>query len=342
VRQYFVSSETRSRMGEMVGLAERVDPIECAHALEAQVRELRLIAAYKPRYNRRSKFPEKAVWLKLTVEPFPRLSIVHAVKPGDVHLGPLRSQRQAEAVRDAIHDAVPLRQCSDRLSLRRMVRRACALAGIGRCAAPCEGGTSPEAYAALVDLVASAWSGDVRPLVEPLEAKLAMLAGQQRYEHAAIVRDRVATVVRACARMQRLTSLCRVGELVAARPDGDGGWELSVVRHGRLAAAGVATRGIAPWPVIDALRATADVVDPDRAVLAEETERILDWLEEPGTRLVHASDPWAMPAFGAGRLRAYLGSRGPVDPFADRRRLRIESRPARASAEHPAAHRMRA
>jgi DNA polymerase-3 subunit epsilon len=117
---------------------------------------------------------------------------------------------------------------------------------------------------------------------------------------------------------------------------------LSVVRHGRLAAAGVATRGIAPWPVIDALRATADVVDPDRAVLAEETERILDWLEEPGTRLVHASDPWAMPAFGAGRLRAYLGSRGPVDPFADRRRLRIESRPARASAEHPAAHRMRA
>ena len=49
VRQYFVASETRSRMGEMVGLAERVDPIVCAHALEAQVRELRLIALHKPR-----------------------------------------------------------------------------------------------------------------------------------------------------------------------------------------------------------------------------------------------------------------------------------------------------
>jgi DNA polymerase-3 subunit epsilon len=328
-------------MGEMVGLAERVDPIECAHALEAQVREVRLIGAYKPRYNRRSKFPEKAVWLKLTVEPFPRLSIVHSVKPGDVHLGPLRSQRQAEAVRDAIHDAVPLRQCSDRLSLRRMVRRACALAGIGRCSAPCEGATTPGEYEVLVDLVASAWSGDVRPLVEPLEVKLAALSAQQRYEHAAVVRDRIATVVRACARMQRLTSLARVAELVAARPDGDGGWELTVVRFGRLAAAGVAPRGMAPWPVVEALRATADVVDPEHLALAEETERILDWLETPGTRLVDASDPWAMPAYGAGRLRAYLASGGSggsagfrdgTDPFGERRRLRIETRPARASA----------
>src|SRR5207244_11603158 len=132
---------------------------------------LRLIAAYKPRYNKRSKFPERAVWLKLTVEPFPRLSIVREIKPGTVHLGPLRSHRQAEAVRDAIHDAVPLRQCGDRLSLPRAVRRACVLAGIGRCGAPCEGGTSAEEYSALVGLVASAWSGGVRPLGEPLEAE---------------------------------------------------------------------------------------------------------------------------------------------------------------------------
>ncbi len=332
VRQYFVSSETRSRMGEMVGIAERVDPIECAHALEAQVRELRLIAAHKPRYNRRSKFPEKAVWLKLTVEPFPRLSIVHDRRPdGAPYLGPLRSQRQAEAVRDAIHDAVPLRQCTDRLSLRRMVRRACILAGIGRCSAPCEGGTDPQQYAAIVALVSCAWSGDVRPLVEPLETKLATLSDAQRYEQAGVVRDRIATVVRACARMQRLAALQAIRELVAARPDGSGGWELSVVRSGRLAAAGHAARGIAPWPVVDALRATADIVDLDHAPLAEESECILRWLEEPGTRLVWASDPWAMPARGAGGLRSYLaaGAGSAADPFADRRRLRMESRPAR-------------
>ena len=129
------------------------------------MRELRLIAAHKPRYNRRSKFPERAVWLKLTVEAFPRLSIVPRPRPdGSAYLGPLRPQRQAEAVRDAIHDAVPLRQCTDRLSLRRAVRAACALAGIGRCWAPCEGGTSGERYGALAELVSLAWAGDARSL----------------------------------------------------------------------------------------------------------------------------------------------------------------------------------
>ena len=332
VRQYFVASETRSRMGEMVGLAERVDPIECAHPLEAQVRELRLIAAHKPRYNRRSKFPERSLWLKLTVEAYPRLSIVHDVRPdGATYLGPLRSQRQAEAVRDAIHDAVPLRQCSDRLSVRRVVRAACALAGIGRCSAPCEGGATPAEYGALAELVAAAWTGDVRPLVGPLQAKLARLSEAQRFEQAAVVRDRIATVVRACARMQRLTALRTIGELVAARPDADGGWEISVVREGHLVAAGAARRGVAPWAVIESLIATADAVEPGSVALSEESECILRWLEQPGTRLVHTSHAWAMPAFGAGGLRAFLGSdsaRDAADPFADRRRLPVVARPA--------------
>ncbi|MEP6599146.1 MAG: DEDD exonuclease domain-containing protein [Actinomycetota bacterium] len=340
VRQYFVASETRSRMGEMVGLAERVDPIECAHALEAQVRELRLIAASKPRYNRRSKFPERAVWLKLTQEAFPRLSVVRELREdGAAYLGPLRSQRQAEAVRDAIHDAVPLRQCSDRLSLRRAVRAACALAGIGRCSAPCEGRASAREYDALADLVRTAWLGDVRPLIDPLRTKLAELSAAQRYEHAAVVRDRIATVVRACARMQRLAGLAAIDQLVAAQPDAGGGWALSVVRYGQLAAAGTAPRGVPPWPVIDALVATADCVAPGPGLmpagLAEETECVLGWLERPGTRLVLSSAPWASPAFGAGGLRAFLGTgslRAAADPFADRRRLRTSAQPARATA----------
>jgi len=339
VRQYFVASETRTRMGEMIGLAERVDPIECAHPLEAQVRELRLIAAYKPRYNRRSKFPERTMWLKLTDEAYPRLSIVRERRDdAAAYLGPLRSRRQAEAIRDAIHDAVPLRQCSDRLSLRRVVRAACALAGIGRCSAPCENPGEPQTYTDLVEIVRTAWAGDVRPLVDPLRERLARLSRAQRFEHAAVVRDRVATVVRACARMQRLDAITSIGELVAAHPDGEGGWQLAVVRYGRLAAAGVARRGTPPWPVIDALRATAEVVTPGpgplRAPLAEETECILRWLEEPGARLVDTSEPWTMPAFGAGGLRAFLGSdaaRFAADPFADRRRLPMTHRPARAS-----------
>ena len=97
VRSYFTASETRSRMGEMVGLAESVNGIECATPLEAEVRELRLIAEHKPRYNRRSRFPEKVHFVKLTREPWPRLSLVRRVLDDDAdYLGPFVAQDRRE------------------------------------------------------------------------------------------------------------------------------------------------------------------------------------------------------------------------------------------------------
>ncbi len=344
VRQYFVASETRSRMGEMVGLAESVESIVCAHPLEAQVRELRLITSLKPRYNRRSKHSDRTIWLKLTQEPFPRLSVVREARDdGAQYFGPLRSTRQAEQLRDAIHDAVLLRQCTDRLAPGRAVRAACVLAEIGKCQAPCEDRVSPAGYAALVDTVVRAWRSDVALLIEPLRHRLTALAAAQRYEEAALVRDRIATLVRSCARMQALVSLTRVAELVAARPDGLGGWELVVIRRGRLAGAELAARGVAPMPLVQTLLTTSEVVAETSAsatlatvATVEETELLLRWLNQPGTRLVQASEGWSSPAAGAARLRNWLasaeGARRTAEPFADRRRLPVLHQPNRPGA----------
>ncbi|RDH12022.1 DEDD exonuclease domain-containing protein, partial [Tsukamurella pulmonis] len=82
VRSYFTSGETRGRIKEMVGLAERVDHVECAHALEAAARELRLIAAHTPPYNRRSKYPKRGWWICLTAEAFPRLAVKRSAPAG--------------------------------------------------------------------------------------------------------------------------------------------------------------------------------------------------------------------------------------------------------------------
>ncbi len=139
VRSYFTASETRSRMGEMVNLAATVTGIECATPLEARVRELRLIAAHKPRYNRRSRHPEKMHWLKLTVEPWPRLSLVRKVaEDGADYLGPFASRRTAEKCLAALHETFPIRQCSDRLPIT-PTKSPCVLAEMGRCLSPCDG-----------------------------------------------------------------------------------------------------------------------------------------------------------------------------------------------------------
>jgi DNA polymerase-3 subunit epsilon len=73
VSQYFNGTDPRARIKEMVALATAVDHVECAHDLEAGVRELRLLAAHAPPYNRRSKFPQRWWWVVLTDEAFPVL-----------------------------------------------------------------------------------------------------------------------------------------------------------------------------------------------------------------------------------------------------------------------------
>lgn len=309
VRSYFTASEKRARISEMLAAAERVEAVECAHALEAEVRELRLIATHAPPYNRRSKHPERVVWLKLTAEPYPRLSVVRRLGEPGSYLGPFSSRRVAELAAAGVYDAVPLRQCSLRLSTR-TTTPACALAELGRCAAPCEHRISVAEYDRRAAApFRSAIDGDPQPVLDGMLARIGRLAAAQRYEEAAVARARMAAFLRAIVRMQRLAAFTSIAQLVAARRRGEQ-WEIAVVRHGRLVAAGTSPPRAHPRPTLDALRATAETVQPGPGPIpcasAEETERILSWLEHPDTRLVEASAGWASPARGAARFRDLL------------------------------------
>jgi DNA polymerase-3 subunit epsilon len=315
VRTYFTASESRTRMAEMVGLADRVDPIVCATPLEAEVRELRLIAELAPRYNRRSRHPERAVWVKLTAEAFPRLSLVREVRDdtaaGAAYLGPFSSRRSARAATEAVEAAVGLRTCTQRLSAHR-ASPACVLAELGRCSAPCTGAVDVEAYSPVADAARAALGWDVRGVESALRARLAELSAAMRYEEAGQWRDRLEAFARGAARAQEVAALAGIAELVAARPTADRGWEIHVVRHGRLAAAGTAAPGVDPRPVVAALLAAAEQVarppGPAPAGLVEETVRLLRWLESDGVRLVPGPVPaaWSLPAYGAGGLLVRL------------------------------------
>ena len=199
VRTYFTASEQRTRMAEMVGVAASVTSVVCETTLEAQVRELRLIAQYKPRYNRRSKNPERAPWVKLTIEPFPRLSIVRAViADGARYFGPFSSRLGAETAIAAVHEVLPLRQCTKRLAANGG-SGGCALAEMGRCGGPCMGNQSVQDYAVIVEQAAQMIAGDSREVVGALCQRMSGLAGQERYEDAGAVRDRLLQLVRAPA-----------------------------------------------------------------------------------------------------------------------------------------------
>ena len=301
-RSYFTKSETRSRMAEMVQVAQRIEGISCASALEAQVRELRLIAHHKPPYNRRSRHQDKVAWLKLTQEAWPRLSVVRAILDDDAdYIGPFRGRVAAEGAITALHDTFRIRQCTQRLS-QNSRKPPCVLAEMGHCLSPCDGSVTTEAYVAEVGVLRETMIGDPASLVANVTEKMEALSAAERYEDAALWRDRLISFLQAAARTQRLRELTETGELLAAAPHPDG-WEVHVFRFGRLAAAGVMPRGVLTQVWVDALLASAESVEggfgPVPAATAEETECLLRWLDQDGIRIVRGS--WQCASLGSAR-----------------------------------------
>lgn len=293
VRSYFTSGESRRRIGEMVDLAASVRQIPCATELEAQVRELRLIAEHEPPYNRRSRRQSRKPWLRLTEEPFPRLSIVTSPPPlGVPALGPFSSRSSARECADALEHAFAVRRCTIRLP-RTPGDHRCALGEMGRCGGPCAGVTDPQEYAVTCAQLSAALEGEEAPVIAALESRMTELSAHLRYEDAAVVRDRLQAFRSALERSERLRPLWCDPDLVAIRREaGDGAWEVMVIRHGKLAGSARVPRGSSLMPRIQEVHALAEQVTAPRALGGvashEESELIATWLRRPGVTRVPA------------------------------------------------------
>ncbi|MBW3657681.1 MAG: DEDD exonuclease domain-containing protein [Actinobacteria bacterium] len=314
LRTYF-GRDPRRRIADMVRDTATVTWTPTPTPLEAAVREVREIHRDRPRYNRRSKNPHAQVYVKLTTERFPRLSVVSGVRDdGALYLGPVGSRKVAERFLDAVHDVLPLRRCTMRIRAAQD-HPSCALKDLGRCGAPCDGTQSVDDYAAVVAAFRDIAEHDPAALLAHLRGRMDALAAAGRYERARDARTRLHTTAGILRTARRTGSLAAVPELVARRRDGDAD-EVVVVRHGRLAAS-VRVRPGADGDELDEALAMAGSM-PTAVGLpgrddAEEVRLVLAWLDRPDTRIVRATDGWTEPWAGGGVLAATVDEARQVD-----------------------------
>lgn len=306
VRQYFTGADPRARMKEMASLAQAVDHVECAHELEAGVRELRLLAAHAPPYNRRSKYPQRWWWVALTDEVFPRWSVVR--NPGSrTAFGPFSARSDAVQSAALLARFTGIRTCTARFGASATHR--CPEVELSPC--PATQDIDAAHYATAVQRATELIDGTDHSALAATLAHIGEVATARRYETAARLRDHATVAIDALWRGQRLRALADVPELVAARSDGHGGWHFAVIRYGQLAGAGSA-RGVPPMPVVDSICASAQVILPTATplggALVEETALIARWLATPGVRIVRADTGYATPIGAAGRYAEWAAT----------------------------------
>ena len=296
VRQYFYGDQRRS-IGSLMRELESVDHIVCPTPLEAEITELRLIHTYRPRYNRRSRPPKSSHWVKLTAEPFPRLSVVRTLKTNALaHLGPFRSKTAADLVVTALWDATMIRRCTSRPGTR---SARCAPAQMGVALCPCDGNLDPVEYRRVVDQIVEGISCRSDLLLEPLVDRMEQLSSEQRYEEAGWARDRHDALARAIDTSRTWVAL---GGLGVCEMEGEDGSHV-VVDHGRL----VCTWRAGSSPPLRPAPDLGDEPDndvPDSVETAEEARLIWNWMKSTPMRLIDATGTLALPVRPVVRLAA--------------------------------------
>jgi len=207
---YFADPATLpARTAQMLASAASVQWIQVATEVDAVMLECSLIKQHRPRYNVRLVDDKSYPWVALSVsDAWPRVAVVRGRRrPGVRYFGPYA---QAWAIRDTVDLLVrcfKVRTCSDtKLERHRRLGSPCLLAHIDRCSAPCVGWVEPEEYARYVADLSSFLSGDIEDVVERIEAEMRDAARSLDFEHAARLRDQLASVHKAMERQQVVSS----------------------------------------------------------------------------------------------------------------------------------------
>jgi DNA polymerase-3 subunit epsilon len=218
VKSYFYG-DGRKKVEDLLAETSTVDGVPCGSELESLILEARLIRRHEPKYNRRGKTWRKYAYLRIDdAEAYPRIKVVRETKGGGAFLGPFPSSHLARLAKEALEDVFPIRRCTT--AMRASTRFApCALAEMHRCLTPCDGRVGPERYEELVRSLISSLSTP-GGLLGTLEARMRDLAEQERFEEAALARDRLRALAEALAR-RRIDSWLLAGDDLVVRDGHD-------------------------------------------------------------------------------------------------------------------------
>ncbi len=238
VRSYFQSRDgLAQRIQDLVAEIADFEVIRTATESEAFLLEDSLIKRHQPRFNVRLRDDKRYPYLRITDEPFPRVLIVRRRQTGGGrYFGPFTNAKAMRATLKLAQKLFPIRTCTLDLPLK-TPRRPCLNFDIGRCLGPCAGTVSREEYTTAVEGAALFLEGRVEGLAKYLRAAMDDAAGNQEYERAAALRDRLNALLRTAERQSVvLSDLADRDAIGLAFGDGRACAQVFLVREGRMAA----------------------------------------------------------------------------------------------------------
>lgn len=188
VKSYFRPSKNLSpRVESMVEKVREIEWTVTSSEAEALLFESNLIKEHRPKYNVALRDDKSYPLIKITMaEEYPRAMVARGRKnDGSLYFGPYTDAALLRQAIKSIRKIFPFRTC------RPLPKKACVYYEIGLCPAPCEGKISREDYLDNIKEIILFIEGKKDELLRVLTGKMKRLSGEERFEEAAGIRDRI-------------------------------------------------------------------------------------------------------------------------------------------------------
>ncbi len=192
---YFAPLESlHSRTRRMVTSAADVQWTIVKTEYEALQLEFQWIKEFQPPFNIRFKDDKSYPYLAISSgDAYPRAYITRNRElPAHKYFGPYTNAWAIRETLDTLLKVYPVRSCSAGVFNRaKSTNRACLLADIGKCSAPCVERISKEDHKKLSNDFADFMGGGDSKHIESLRARMLVASDEQHYERAAKLRDNI-------------------------------------------------------------------------------------------------------------------------------------------------------
>ncbi len=187
VSQYFQDARNLdAKTRELVRNIAKIEHINTDSEVEALILEAELIKRYKPKFNVQWRDDKNYVYIKITDENYPQVSLVRQIVDGKArYIGPFVSAGALRQILRYTRKIFMFRHCNN------MPQRVCLQYSIGNCTGPCQEYISKAEYGRNIRQMMKLFQGKTKDLEREFNREMKKAAKAEDYEKAALCRNRL-------------------------------------------------------------------------------------------------------------------------------------------------------
>lgn len=186
VRSYFQDTNLDDKTHRLVPEISKIEHIKTDSEVEALILEAELIKRYKPRFNVVWRDDKNYIYIKITNEDYPQVSLVRQIVDDKAkYIGPFVSAGAVRGLLRYIRRIFMFRHCEN------MHGQVCLQYSIGNCSGACEKYISKSEYKKSIRQMIKLFQGKTKEIEREFKKEMKLAAKNEDFEKAALYRNRL-------------------------------------------------------------------------------------------------------------------------------------------------------